>query len=269
MKLWYFNADYVEHIRKRAIQLLLAITSPINTVWMSLPYFVSMLYFVDFLYRKLSIRLSNRASSLGPSPLSATKFTLGFQKFHTHELLSELIFHRVLHVILEPLRANQNVKGYGTIYIVQKPEYKDYVKIGYTRHSINAGMRSMKAIYGRGVFELIGFETVVCYQRLERIIFAELWNERCFWLEPSEGRRHTEWFKIDAQEAVERLRQWASWMRQKPYEPPGSDKDGNLKPDFARRLDYLRRNMQSDDPIAQRQKLLRPLHMLSGPERGE
>ena len=57
-------------------------------------------------------------------------------------------------------------------------------------------------------------------------------------------------------------------MRQEPYEKPGSDCQGELKDDWARRVDYCQKEARlPDDPTARWQMFMTPFYMTSGANR--
>ena len=111
----------------------------------------------------------------------------------------------------------------GCIYILEDLELAGYVKIGRTTKDSGTRKKQIERC-GHIKFEPAEDQhltKVFCYKRLEEILKTDLWNERCLYRCPSCKRlsstpskkdsdqttKHGEWFKIDKQEAVERVEQ--------------------------------------------------------------
>ena len=239
--------------------------------------------------------LTDRTGRLEISPSPASRTTIQFNKFHDSKTEPQTILNEVMHIIRQPAKAkNRNLYQDGWIYILQIPEYKEYVKIGRTTQRIQDRKKQINGCTRGLVIEEIGCEentSVFYHERLEAIIFADLYNERCHFHCPckrSSSRssspnargiktdshqndgltKHGEWFKIDAQEAVRRVQEWRKWMRQKPYEKPGSEYEGELKDHWKGRVDYCENEAGlPDDPTARWQMFMTPFFMTSGANR--
>ena len=235
--------------------------------------------------------LIDRTSRLEISPSPAPRVTIEFGNFHIKKKKPRTVFNEVLSMVRQPASTKKNLYQDGWIYVLQIPEYKEYVKIGRTTQRIEIRKRQINKCMHGLVIEEIGceFDTKVSYhERLEKIIHADLFNERCYFPCPckksipradsseteiptTDGykngalRKHGEWFKIDALEAIDFVEQWRSWMRQEPYENPGSDREGELKEDYARRVDYFEKKAEiSDDPTTRWNEFMTPLYMTPG-----
>ena len=240
--------------------------------------------------------LIGRTSRLEVSPSPASRTTIEFNKFHDRKKEPQSIFNEVMHIIRQPAKPHksQNLYEDGWIYILQIPEYKEYVKIGRTTQRMEDRKKQINGCTRGLVIEEIGCKdnTLVSYhERLEAIIFADLYNERCHFHCPCKRRssrasspgtrrtktdshendgltKHGEWFKIDAQEAVRRVQKWRNWMRQTPYEEPDSEYEGELKDDWKRRVNCCEREPGlPDDPAARWQMFMTPFYMTSGTNR--
>ena len=235
--------------------------------------------------------LTSRASTPAISPSPAPSNTIEFTKFYKSFKEPRTVFNEVLNLVRQPASTNQNLYQDGWIYVLQIPDYKEYVKIGRTTQRMDARIRQIKKCRSGLMIKEIGceFNSKVSYhERLEKIIHADLYNERCYFscsCKRSKSRgdshkseaskidshqddgltKHGEWFKMDAQEAIERVEKWRTWMRQEPYESPGSDREGELKQDFVRRVDFFEKQRISDDPSTWWQEFRAPLNMTPGP----
>lgn len=167
---------------------------------------------------------------------------IDFQPFNRVPLPRVLIDMKVFHTIL-PAALDERKKMRGTdgyIYILEDTKQPGYVKIGMTSknpHDRSVQIQRCKVVHP----ELIkgqDFTIVPCYKRLERIIFADLWNERrCFLCEKC-GRRHKEWFQMGKEEALLRVKLWQQWMRREPYDAS----QGLLKREWRERIKALEKD---------------------------
>ena len=249
--------------------------------------------------------MSSLQVSPSPAPRTTLKTTIEFSKYNQSNQEPQTVFNNVMHLVQTSARTGTgNLYEDGWIYILQIPEYREYVKIGRTTQRTGARMKQINDCLDGVVIEEIGCEentSVFYHERLERIIFADLYNERCHFYCPCKSKRsrsrsprtrsprarspnskgpeidshendgmtkHGEWFKIDAQEAVRRVQEWRNWMRQKPYEKPDSVDAGELKDDWARRVDRcLKEPKLPDAPAARYQMFMTPMYMTSGANR--
>ena len=254
--------------------------------------------------------MSSLQVSPSPAPRTTPKTTIEFNKYNKSNQEPQTVFNNVMHLIQTSAKTGTgNLYEDGWIYVLQIPEYREYVKIGRTTQRTGARMKQINDCLDGVVIEEIGCEentSVFYHERLEKIIFADLYNERCHFCCPCKSKRsrsrsprtrspralsprarspnskgpeidshendgmtkHGEWFKIDAQKAVRRVQEWRNWMRQKPYEKPDSVDAGELKYDWARRVDYcLKEPKLPDDPAARYQMFMTPMYMTSGANR--
>lgn len=177
----------------------------------------------------------DRTSSLEVSPSPALRATIEFNKFNDTIMEPQSVFNNVMSLIQKPAKTERSKNLYedGWIYILQIPEYNEYVKIGRTTQRMKDRKKQIENCTRGLVIEEIGCEentSVFYHERLEKIIFADLYNERCHFhcpckrSSPRAGSprikgskidshendglsKHSEWFKIDAQEAVRRVQE--------------------------------------------------------------
>ncbi|KAL8795021.1 MAG: hypothetical protein Q9195_002469 [Heterodermia aff. obscurata] len=235
--------------------------------------------------------LTSRTSTLEISPSPAPRQKINFVKSHEkYQKQPQAIFNEVLKIIRQPARTTKNLFQDGWIYVLQIPEYSEYVKIGRTTQRMEDRRKQINTCLDGVVIEEIGCETntkVSYHERLEAIIHADLFNERYHFHCPCKNQKrndslrtadcdshqsdgltkHGEWFRIDAEEAVQRVEQWRSWMRQEPYGEPGSENEGELKWDFARRVDFFEKKKMeiSGEPIRRWLEFVAPLNLSPGP----
>ncbi|RBR13324.1 hypothetical protein FVER53590_02733 [Fusarium verticillioides] len=122
--------------------------------------------------------------------------------------------------LLEPLTETETKNG-GYIYLYTFPEsYHDahpYIKIGYSQ-DVSKRMRDWKKQCGYEA-KVLGEFPAEHYVKVERIVHAQLWNQRkrekaC----PACNVRHEEWFKVEAMTASKIIALWTGWMRREPYD---------------------------------------------------
>ena len=189
---------------------------------------------------------SDSDTTLGMSTLSLGSAadspvpSIDFQRKNAGPLQRSLIDIKVFHTILPEALDEQKVQREkdGYVYILEDKDQPGYVKIGMTTkhpHDRSTQIQRCKVVRP----ELVqgqDFTLVTCYKRLEKIIFADFWNERqCFLCEC--GKRHREWFKMSKEEAVLRVKLWQKWMQGEPYNPQGV-----LKPKWQKRIEALERD---------------------------
>ena len=166
--------------------------------------------------------------------------SIDFQKKNAGPLQRSLIDIKVFYTMVHGGPGKQKLKREkdGYIYILEDKQQPGYLKIGMT--SKNPHDRSNQIGRCEGVRpELIKgqlFTLVPCCRQLERIIFADLWNERQRFLCKC-GKRHREWFKMSKEEALLRVRLWQKWMHREPY-----DAQGALKFEWKKRIEALERD---------------------------
>ena len=238
-------------------------------------------------------------SHSSPSPSPSSSFSdspapwdsIEFNEFNHTKMKSQSVFNHVMNLVRKPAKTSKNLYQDGWIYILQIPQYRDFVKIGRTTQRMKDRKKQIRGCLHGLEIEEIGCEEntkVFYHERLEKIIFADLFNERYHFYCPCKSNKgsperkgsmidshendgltqHGEWFKIDAQEAVRRVEAWRDWMRQKPYEKPRSDYQGELKDNWQRRVDYCENQARlPNDPTARWQMFMSPMYMTSAANR--
>lgn len=185
-----------------------------------------------------------------------------FKEVHGEKRKPRQIVNDVLRIIEGPARSGPKNKGalyhHGWIYILRIKEQPGYVKVGRTKQSV--GHREKQIASCGLTLEVVGgeHETRVPYhERLEDIIHADLYNERHFFQCSCSRNKvnsdshvkdsfteHSEWFKIEEEEVIQKVHQWMNWIRQEPqpYKKPGTPGEGALTPDYKRRVTYCFNN---------------------------
>ena len=208
------------------------------------------------------------ASSLSEEELATS--SVKFRKTHEEPLPRRDIAQKVFDVICnKALKVEEAKRGEeGFIYILEDPSRPGYVKIGQTcknpekrQHQIlRCKMPNLKPVNGQH------YSLISCYKRLELIIHADLWNERHYYhclckksnspsksttseTLPPKVTKHGEWFKMDKEDAIERVEQWRNWMRREPY-----DVHGILKSDWQKRIKSLLRDESYRETVEEEQE---------------
>ena len=178
--------------------------------------------------------------SLGKEPINPI-VPINFQQLHDVKLERKWIDLKVFHTILpDALDEQKEMRGTdGYVYILEDENQPGYVKIGMTKdHPYN---RSKKIQHCKAVHPVLidgqAVTLVTCYKRLERIIFADLWNERQIFPCDCRSKTHVEWFKMSKEDALSRVKLWQDWMCRKPYNSLGV-----LRPKWERRIQKLQRD---------------------------
>ena len=178
-----------------------------------------------------------------------------FNKYNKDHKEPQAIVNDVLEIIKTPAKCSskRNLYQDGFIYVLHDPNNEGFVKIGRTA-TCPTRRKKQIATCSKLQVDFVGSQRLIIgpyHERLEQIIHADLYNERhyfecaCSTKRTHDGTdqshvftKHSEWFKIDAKEAEQRVEQWRKWMRQEPYKKPGSPGAGELKSDFIRRAQY-------------------------------
>ena len=142
------------------------------------------------------------------------------------------------------MKANVQTRSmHGWIYVLQSPEYPNYVKIGLTTRPIAERIDEVADCdkLELRVVDPDSYAKVSYIQRLETIIHTDLANERCKFpcVGPKKCKKHGEWFRLTVEEALKRVQNWRNWMRQGPY-----NDYGQLKDEFGKRIEFCARNYE-------------------------
>ena len=131
----------------------------------------------------------------------------------------------------------------GSIYVASIKDRSGYVKIGYTSGNINKRLNTIFKCLGSWCFENVPDEShdrISYHDRTERLIFADLMNERrtltncsCK-MEKQRPKEHGEFFEIEASKAHSYVKKWRDWMDSNPY-----DQHGMLENAWADRIGYF------------------------------
>ena len=163
---------------------------------------------------------------------------IDFQQFN--EQLERSPIHIEVFDTIQETQGKKKVKRleYGFIYILEDKQQPSCLKIGMTKNHPQKRSRQIRQckVVRTELVRGQDYTIVPWYKRLERIIFADLWNERqCF--ECTCGTQHEEWFKMSKEEALLRVRLWQTWMLREPY-----DSQGVLKCEWQNRIEAIRRD---------------------------
>ena len=203
----------------------------------------------------------SQRESLPPVQSISGEIRLSFEWYASRAQSFGEISQKVYELVQEGIKMKANVQTrsmHGWIYVLQSPEYPNFVKIGLTTRKI---ADRLVEIANCDKLELRvvdpGSYTKVSYiKRLEKLIFADSANERCKFpcvgsrsqsRSPRRGSRagpkncteHGEWFIMTVEEALRRVQNWRDWMRQGPY-----NDHGQLKDEFGKRIEFCARNYE-------------------------
>lgn len=188
---------------------------------------------------------------------STTSTGIPFEKTNPLPRKSQEIVIDVLDILSKPTRKhNGELFKRGYIYILQDTSAPGFVKIGHTTQRAAIRKKQIAYCHTQNIEWVAGegLVKVPYHERLERVIHADLYNERYHFVcncrskhhhsnngadESEIFTKHGEWFKISPQEAKAKVEMWKAWMNQSPYNQLGDRADpGKLKDDFRRRVDY-------------------------------
>ena len=166
---------------------------------------------------------------------------LEFERYHKdHKDIAE-VTDKVFKLMKKPLkRCKDPTRGY--IYALSIENYPGYVKIGYTGDSISSRLEAIEKCvsYKLRRYDDNDYYRIPHYQRLEKLIHAELRNERrkfdCRCVKKATAndcsRIHGEWFAISQTEASVVINRWRRWISTDPYT------GGTLRPSEQLKIDY-------------------------------
>ncbi|OBT60820.1 hypothetical protein VE03_09799 [Pseudogymnoascus sp. 23342-1-I1] len=175
----------------------------------------------------------------------------------------------ILKIIMKGPKPNHEL---GHVYIYTSPDILDCVKIGETKNTPKERIKRWGncKITTEHVHDP-GYVPFKHYKLVERLIEAELFNERCKYTcgickkksvsPPQNGKKpemmnHGEWYKIIEGDAVAKVRRWREWfVLCEPY-----DDDGRLKPEWSARLESISK-MSGEDVNEWVSALTRPLEI--------
>ena len=166
---------------------------------------------------------------------------LKFKRYYEDDLETPEVTDNVFKLMKEPLKSiTAPAKGY--IYALSIENYPGYVKIGHTGVSIASRRKAIgKCVpYKLRLYDCNDFHRIPNYQRLEKLIHAELRNERrkfacCCGKKPKSddcSKTHGEWFAISETEASVVINRWRKWMSSDPYT------ERTLRPTEQLKIDY-------------------------------
>ena len=234
--------------------------------------------------QRLSVqRTSSGTSSSCSIKNSADPGIIDFHDSHLEKRDPQIIINDVLDIISSPAKSGPrhtgNLYQEGYIYVLHDPNYPEYVKIGRTTQRPTQRNKQI-ASCSRISVNIVGGDEVLkvsYHERLEMIIHADLYNERCHFectcgakrhhTDPDQGdvfTKHGEWFRIDVDEAVRRVEQWREWMRQEPYRNAGTAGEGHLKLYWGQRVKYCLRNNGPvlEEPKKRWEMFMTPLYLI-------
>ncbi|VTT71730.1 unnamed protein product [Fusarium fujikuroi] len=126
-------------------------------------------------------------------------------------------------LLLRSLKEGETKNG-GNIYLYTYSEsYHDahpYIKIGFSQ-DVSKRMRGWKYKCGYDV-KVLGEFPAEHYAKVEKIVHAQLWNQRKREKGCACNVCHQEWFKVDAMTASKIIALWTGWMRREPYDEEGT-----------------------------------------------
>ncbi|KAG4264390.1 hypothetical protein FPRO04_01820 [Fusarium proliferatum] len=138
-------------------------------------------------------------------------------------------------LLLRSLKEGETKNG-GNIYLYTYSEsYHDahpYIKIGFSQ-DVSKRMRGWKYKCGYDV-KVLGEFPAEHYAKVEKIVHAQLWNQRKREKGCACNVCHQEWFKVDAMTASKIIALWTGWMRREPY-----DEEGNILDKWRVRIEGL------------------------------
>ncbi|PVH70306.1 DUF1766-domain-containing protein [Cadophora sp. DSE1049] len=124
----------------------------------------------------------------------------------------------VQHKIMEPLKKSDLVEGYVYAYEVEGNE--GFVKIGYTTRPIEVRSAEWKFECDRAprvLYPLGPTEKIPHANRVEGICLAELKHRNMTVICKACPKRHIEWVKIPAAEAIAVIQKWTKWIQTAPF----------------------------------------------------
>ncbi|EHK95983.1 hypothetical protein M7I_8335 [Glarea lozoyensis 74030] len=124
----------------------------------------------------------------------------------------------IQHKIMEPLKKSELVEGYVYAYEVEGNE--GFVKIGYTTRPIEVRSAEWKVECDRApkvLYPLGPTEKIPHANRVEGLCLAELKHRNMTVICEACPKRHIEWVKTPAAEAITVIQKWTNWILTAPY----------------------------------------------------
>jgi hypothetical protein len=128
----------------------------------------------------------------------------------------------ILHtVVISKLKESDSQPGY--IYILQRPEDSEYLKIGYTTQHPDTRLEEWRRSCLSPYERLYASELLTNVKRVESLIHADLrpvrYSESFCKHNRDCKHQHSEWFKVSFDKAKAAVDHWATWMMTlEPYE---------------------------------------------------
>ena len=141
----------------------------------------------------------------------------------------------------------------GFIYIYKIKGHDDLVKIGFTHRTVADRHEDWQFSCNREVIciypETQEHKKVKYARRIEALCHKQLAHCKTEVYCDACMSRHTEWFKIDDQEAIAIVKSWSKWANSEPYEKkPNLDKKSEKERDFVWALKADQKKQLDDLP---------------------
>ncbi|KAL9623384.1 MAG: hypothetical protein Q9160_002277 [Pyrenula sp. 1 TL-2023] len=135
----------------------------------------------------------------------------------------------------------------GYVYIFVRPSSPQCVKIGYTKFSVQDRVKEYVQFCGYNALLKYQTRKIPWAARLEKIVHAHLDHQRQYFNTCKCGKKHHEWFHIEAEEAREIVSRWESWILDKPYiDHQSQENTERLHPNWSDRLSSSYSNSDED-----------------------
>ena len=172
-----------------------------------------------------------------------TNSGIHFQKLKNH-IPPPGIAHSVFRLMERTIDPSKGQKK-GFVYSASLEGCPGHVKIGCTSQEIDQRMSAINKSISCRLINIPdeSYYSVRHFKRVERLIFADLSNERrkC----KVNSTMHNEFFEIKEAKAHSCVKKWRDWMDQSPY-----DRNGRLHRDWRNRIDYFEANQANSKKLA-------------------
>lgn len=123
-------------------------------------------------------------------------------------------------------KLSDNEVNDGFVYVYTVPGNTGFVKVGFTTRDVKERHnewtkdcnRDSTFLYPAAAAAVAATKKVRHAQRVERLVHAELMEQRVRIYCERCGKQHIEWFEVDADVAIASVRKWSLWMAGEPYE---------------------------------------------------